>query len=933
MVKVLIASPVRKEPAILRESFAGLAGLEVGNIKLSYLLIDDNTDPESSALLRAFADNMGAVVWPGEQGDEYCCDETTHHWTDATVQKVARFKDRIIAYATGFNFLFFWDSDLVLHPKTLTHLVSLGKDVVSEVFWTRWGLNQPPMPNVWQCGTYNMHKPRLWGGDHKTEIEQESVEFLKMLKTLGTYHVGGLGACTLLSRKALEAGVSFAPLANVDYTGEDRHFCVRAAVLGLELWADTFYPPYHIYRESELPGLAVWKDRQRERRNRITVGMLVRNEAGRYLERVLNQVCTFADKVVIVDDASTDDTASLCEEILDDHGLLGDVIVNTEHSFTNEVTLRQQLWELATKDNPDWVLILDADEILEDNIRAMVRISGMSADPEAEAYTFRLFDMWDQDHYRDDALWTAHKRPWTMMVRYIPGREYIWREQPLHCGRFPMNAADGLAVKDSGLRIKHMGYARQDDRDMKWMRYSHLDPEGEYGNLAQYHSILDTSPTLRPWVDEEKPPTISLCMIVGKDESDNLKRCLESVRAVVDDIIIVQTQGESLGNWLFDSGLPITECIGYWWEHDFSKARNKSLEYMRDSRNRGDWILFLDADEELPPDSRDGLRRLVQNAPPEVEGYFVKLVSEVGEGAETCPDLVFRLFRNRPEYRFEGAIHEQITESILRHQGRDCFGRCDDLIILHHGFTRAEIERKGKAGRNLAMIEATYPTDEETFRCYQYGIELMGACRWTDALHQFQRAAQGADPREIHLPKMIRGIVVCLMQTGRQERALAIARLGSKLFPIYADLYYYSGIIEQDRGNLQAAWKYFNRGEGCPEQPAQYSSMEGVRGWRTFYQKGRIEEQFGRLDLARGWYQSAIKDRPDFQDAAAALKRLEARKEANPAELSDWELFSLLLTVIHGDGDFDIVVENLGGRKSYRGSAEGLGKIVEGRGE
>ncbi len=500
------------------------------------------------------------------------------------------------------------------------------------------------------------------------------------------------------------------------------------------------------------------------------------------------------------------------------------------------------------------------------------------------------------------------------------------REQALHCGRFTMNAFDGLNVKVSGLRIRHMGWATEKDRQEKYERYSRLDPAGQYGIKAQYVSILDSSPTLRPWVDEEKPPTISLCMIV-KNEEKNLPRCLESVKGAVDEIVVVDTGSTD------DSILIAKERFGAKlevrpWQNDFAQARNYSLD-----RATGDWILFLDADEELPPDSRDGLRRLIANAPPEVEGYFVKLVSAVSEGAETCPDMVFRLFRNRPEYRFEGAVHEQIIESIRRHQGRDCFGRCDDLVILHHGFTRAAIEQAGKAGRNLAMIEANPPAEWEGFKCYQYGIELMAACRWEDALTQFQRAAQGADPRESHLPKMLRGIVICLMQLDKPERALAIARLGSKLFPVYADLYYYSGIIEQERGNLRAAWKCFDRAEGCPEQPAQYSSMEGTRGWRTFYQKGRIEEAFGRVDLAKGRYEAATKDRPGFVDAVKSLERLENRTEASPAELTDWELFSLLLTVVHGDGMFDIVTENLEGRKSYRGSAEGLGKIVDGRGE
>jgi hypothetical protein len=63
----------------------------------------------------------------------------------------------------------------------------------------------------------------------------------------------------LISRKALVAGVSFAEIKNLSFWGEDRHFCIRAAALGFSLYVDTHFPAYHIYRESELSGIASYK--------------------------------------------------------------------------------------------------------------------------------------------------------------------------------------------------------------------------------------------------------------------------------------------------------------------------------------------------------------------------------------------------------------------------------------------------------------------------------------------------------------------------------------------------------------------------------------------------------------------------------------------------------------------------------------------------
>ena len=72
--------------------------------------------------------------------------------------------------------------------------------------------------------------------------------------------MSGLCACTLIARRAIEAGVNFCELRGSLHAGEDRHFCLRAEALGIPLFADTTLPPLHLYRESELPRVgAYWK--------------------------------------------------------------------------------------------------------------------------------------------------------------------------------------------------------------------------------------------------------------------------------------------------------------------------------------------------------------------------------------------------------------------------------------------------------------------------------------------------------------------------------------------------------------------------------------------------------------------------------------------------------------------------------------------------
>lgn len=73
------------------------------------------------------------------------------------------------AEAFGYDYLFLIDSDLILHPDTLLHLIGTGKDIISEIFWTQWQPNTLLQPQVWMHDEYNQWEihpgEQLAGGD------------------------------------------------------------------------------------------------------------------------------------------------------------------------------------------------------------------------------------------------------------------------------------------------------------------------------------------------------------------------------------------------------------------------------------------------------------------------------------------------------------------------------------------------------------------------------------------------------------------------------------------------------------------------------------------------------------------------------------------------------------------------------------------------
>jgi len=360
---------------------------------------------------------------------------------------------------------------------------------------------------------------------------------------------------------------------------------------------------------------------------------------------------------------------------------------------------------------------------------------------------------------------------------------------------------------------------------------------------------------------------ISLCMIV-KNEAQNIRRCLKSVAGAVDEIVVVDTGStDDTRQIAREFGARVNSFL---WNENFSDARNTSLDLAT-----GDWILFLDADEELHKDSREVLRRLTSDDT--VEGYFVKIINYIGnEGwTETCPDLVFRLFRNRKDYRFRGAIHEQIADVILEKNNKAVYRIAEEIVIIHYGYLDRQIDEKDKKNRNLRIIQKELEENPENrLLRYHYGVELFRAERYREAAEELTRAANGIDPGTIYLPKLLRYIVMSHKAAGQPDNVLDVARLGLQLFPDYADLYYYAGLVYLGLKQYGKAYESFQKAVSMPEQPAQYASFGGVRGFRSYYHLGQIAEAFLNYEEALRFYIASLHDNQGFTPALENIVRI-----------------------------------------------------------
>jgi glycosyltransferase involved in cell wall biosynthesis len=201
--------------------------------------------------------------------------------------------------------------------------------------------------------------------------------------------------------------------------------------------------------------------------------------------------------------------------------------------------------------------------------------------------------------------------------------------------------------------------------------------------------------------------------MIVKNEEAHLAHCLDSVRGLVDEIIVVDTG--STDRTLAIAGAYQAKLFHFTWQDDFAAARNASLEPAT-----GDWILQLDADEVLEPRSRAQLQSLLGTTSAEGLRLRVRNLTPPGDLQPFDEFHLTRLFRNRPAYRFEQPIHEQIRPSIERSGGRI---RDTDLLILHKGYAQPSVQGgELRAARNLRLIKkALAGAPHDPYLYYQLG--------------------------------------------------------------------------------------------------------------------------------------------------------------------------------------------------------------------
>lgn len=378
---------------------------------------------------------------------------------------------------------------------------------------------------------------------------------------------------------------------------------------------------------------------------------------------------------------------------------------------------------------------------------------------------------------------------------------------------------------------------------------------------------------------ERAPQRLSLCMIM-RDEEEHLARCLRSVEGVVDEIVIVDTGS-------VDRSIEIAEGFGARilheeWKGDFSAPRNTGIDAAT-----GDWILVLDADEELVDGAR--LRELLHDEA--IEGYCLREVNFIGEelGVESVVNSAFRLFRNRPAYRYTGALHEQIMGKVDA-DGGVCT-RFVGIEINHYGYLEPTNRAKEKTDRNMAIVMeevARKPTD--SFTLFNAGVEFQRIGDHEKALGYFRRSfSELADLKAYYASLLLRNIVASLHALERWDEALDVLADALQAYPDFTDLHYLQGQILTSRREYRAAVKSFRRAIDLGDHGGdRYLAQAGMGSFYSWHALGHLYEMMGDTHEAVRCQRNAIRDANGYYAAPVVrLTRLLLQSEP-PLEVREY---------------------------------------------
>lgn len=338
--------------------------------------------------------------------------------------------------------------------------------------------------------------------------------------------------------------------------------------------------------------------------------------------------------------------------------------------------------------------------------------------------------------------------------------------------------------------------------------------------------------------------TLSCAMIV-RDAAPTLERALMSVRPHVDELVIVDTG--STDNTC-EIALSYGACLtGIQWADHFGDARQCGHDLCS-----GDWVLHLDADDELV--NGGNLKPLLIAGTAEITAYMLRYQLMDGPGGTPSIDFWRERMVKRDAYRWEGRIHEVLIPTYPAP-----YERFEHTRVLHHGSG----DPHGKLERNIRLLELARednPHDSRTLFYLGRDLVALGdAERGREALESYLLLSSWPD--EAYIARQLIGD--CIRATGDWGAAFRSDLQLLDIKPLWPQGYL---ALAQDCYYMQRfaeSVHFCNVGRGLPTPDTNlFVSRAALESDWMIYQAVALYNT-GQLEAAAQLTVQALKLRPD----------------------------------------------------------------------
>lgn len=388
---------------------------------------------------------------------------------------------------------------------------------------------------------------------------------------------------------------------------------------------------------------------------------------------------------------------------------------------------------------------------------------------------------------------------------------------------------------------------------------------------------------------------LSLCMIV-KNEEKVLERCLDSVKDIVDEIIIVDTGSND--NTKKIAAKYTDKVFDFRWTDSFSDARN-----FAQTKATGKWILVLNADEFVERENLIKVKtELLENSSPK-DAFSCKIFNFTGDyGEQIIQHNSIRIYKNNNEIKFVRTIHEQLKKN----DGELIVGN-SNLVIYHSGYLMETIHERNNNKRNVALIRKQIQKQGDNgFDYFNMGNEYLSTGQVELALEAYKKAYQ--KKKSIFykwVPYCVVQIVLCLIKLKRYTEALKVIEDAQNIWKEAPDFKDLKGYVYLLQNRLEDA-KY-ELEELVNNKNKYHSIIKSIDylEYHPFILLGEIYENKGEVQEAINNYSIALKYNNKSLISLKALMKI-ALKYVDHNEIYD---FIKLMGVVKNKEDIKKLIK------------------------